>query len=338
MTRSVVIEAPGIVRLAQTGDPLVQMGDALVRVMNATICGSDLKIVDGTMEGLEYPLVPGHEWVGEVVEVGRANRHFLHKVVVSDLLEHCGGCTFCNRQQPNLCGHLVEPGLTRPGAFAEFVAVRASNLIALPEEVSRREAALIEPLAVALYALRRVPVSAGETVAIFGGGGVGQLIARACAFRQAGRIGLIDPHPFRKAVATSYVGAETFEPGPHLVDRWRARGLPLPQVVFEASGDPHAFTDAMDLCEQGGRIGVVGYAGRQQTTVEPAKLMTKLLSIHGVLSPTGTWHEAIDLVRSSAISIDGLITREFPLTAIQEAFEFARSHKNDTIRVGVVPQ
>lgn len=337
MIRSAIIEAPGVVRVERTDDPTAERGDAIVRVMHATICGSDLKIVDGTMDGVAYPLVPGHEWVGEVVDVGPDHRHLLGKTVVSDLLEHCGGCTFCRRDLRNLCNHLSEPGLTRPGAFAEYVCVRASNLIAVPADIPAINAPLIEPLAVALYALRRLPVAAGQTVAVIGAGGIGQLVARAAAASGTGRIGVIDPHAARRSAVATVIGAATLEPGPDLVERWHASGLPAPDIVFEASGDPAAFSDAIDLCDRAGRIGVIGYAGQQTATIQTAKIMTKLLSIHGVLSPTGTWWEAIEKIVSGAIALDGLVTHAFPLGNIHEALDVARTRSGGAIRVRLNP-
>jgi len=333
--RVACISGPGRITVENVADPRPAAADAVVKVRHATICGSDLTILAGKMAGVGYPLVPGHEWVGEVIETAPEHHHLRGRIVVSDLLEHCGGCTFCSRGQPNLCDHLVEPGLTRPGAFAEYVAVRASNLLVLPDEIPLRQAALIEPLAVALYALERVPVSEGETVAIFGGGGIGQLIARCCLAAGA-HVGLADPHPHRRASATAH-GCTALPAGDELPAAWLDAGLFPPDVVFEASGDPAGLHLAVDLAAKGGRIGLVGYGGTRRVHLMPSKIMSKALSISGVLSPTGTWHAAISNVRTGRISLAGLLTHEFPLERTAEAFACAAERADGAIRVGIAP-
>lgn len=333
--KSAIIRSAGSISVETLPDPDRAPEDVVICVRRATICGSDVTILRGGMESVQYPLVPGHEWVGEVVDAGREYRHLLGQTVVSDLLEHCGGCTFCARNSPNLCNHLVEPGLTRSGAFAEFIAVRASNVIALPEQIDVDEAPLIEPLAVALYALERVPVRAGETVCVMGGGGIGQLIARSCAAAGA-RVGLVDPNEARRAAAHE-AGHETLAPGSDLTQRWRDAGIAAPDVVFEASGDPDAFSAAVELAAKSGRIGLVGYAGLHQISFTPSLLVTKLLSVHGVLSPTGTWGAAIESVRDARITLQGLITHDFALHDIAAAFDCARTASDGAIRVAVSP-
>lgn len=332
-----VIEKPGRIEIQEVPEPVLAKDDVLVRVLAATICGSDLHILRGTMEGIHYPVIPGHEWVGEVVAAGPKYEHLTGKRVVSDLLEHCGTCTQCHRHQLNLCADLVEPGLTRPGAFAERLAVRGSNVHVLPDDFPADVAPLVEPLAVALYALKRVPIEAGQTVAVLGGGGVGQLILR-CVVANGGKAYMVDPHPGRRQLALVNSARDAFEPGADLAARWRAQGLRDPDVTFDVAGSADAFATALELTAPNGRVGVVGYSGAEKTATNPSLIMSKLLTIIGVLSPTGTWQTALDLVVDGAISLDGLISHRFPLTEISQAFELAKSRKDGALRIALVPQ
>lgn len=334
--KGALFEAPHRIAVADLPDPVRGGDEAVVRVLGATICGSDLTILDGRMGGVSYPLVPGHEWVGEVVDAGPEHRALVGKRVVSDILESCGGCANCRRDLPNLCGNLVEPGLTRPGAFAEYLSVRTANLIELPESIDTAQAPLIEPLSVALYALRRVPVAPGATVAVMGGGGIGQLIAAACV-ASGTSVGLVDPHPHRRALAAGRPGCTAFAPDAALTEQWLDSGLPAPDCVFEASGDPAALASAIDLVREAGTIGVVGYAGTAPASIEPAKIMTKLITIRGVLSPTGTWHDAIDQVASGKVSLHGIVTHTFALGSIADAFDLMRKRSDGAVRVAVAP-
>lgn len=331
--RAVYAEAAGRFDVTDLPDPEPRAGEVVVKVSHCTICGSDVKLLNGVMGDIRFPLVPGHEWSGVVVEAPPELSHLVDRPVVADILQACGGCRYCNVGQPNLCPDLVEPGLTINGAFAEYVAVEADRVHTLPDGVSLRDACLIEPLAVVLYALRRLPVRLGQRVAILGGGGIGQLLAQAVRRAGAAEVALIDPHPERRAIAER-LGADTvLDPGE--VGRLTEDPESQPDLVFDVAGRAEAFRTALDLVAPGGRIAAVGYSGGDTVVIEPSVFMRKLIDVRGVLSPTGTWEEAVEHAERGTIDLASLVTHELPLADFEQGFRLAEDRSDGAIRVAI---
>jgi 2-desacetyl-2-hydroxyethyl bacteriochlorophyllide A dehydrogenase len=333
--RALVAEAPGRFEVREVRDPERRSDEVVVKVAHCTICGSDIKLLRGAMGDIRFPLVPGHEWSGVVAEAPAAFRHLVGRPVVADILQACGGCRYCNSGRHNLCADLEEPGLSLDGAFAEYVAVKASQLHPLPESLPLREACLIEPLAVVLYALRRVPVAAGERVAILGGGGIGQLLVQAVLRSGAASVAVVDPHPERRSLALR-LGAALALPPEEAGLLWEDEDR-RPEVVFDAAGRAEAFRTALEIAAPGGRVGAIGYSGSEAIAIEPSIVMRKLLDIRGVLSPTGTWDEAVDLVARGGIQTGPLLTHDLPLAEFSTAFQLAEERRDGAVRVAVQP-
>ena len=331
--KAVVAEAADRFEVREVEEPERQRDEVLVKVSHCTVCGSDVKMLRGVMGDIRFPVIPGHEWSGVVVEAPPELRHLVDRPVVADILQSCGGCRNCNLGRHNLCPELTEPGLTVAGAFAEYVAVKADRVHALPESISLRDACLIEPLAVVLYALRRLPVSLGQRAVILGGGGIGQLLAQAVRRSGAASVVLVDPHPERRAVAEA-LGCDLTLAPEEVADTADEPALQA-DIVFDAAGRANAFRTALDLVVPGGRIAAIGYAGSDSVVIEPAVFMRKLLDVRGVLSPTGTWDEALINVEHGSIQLAPLVTHEVALDDFPSAFQLAADRSDGAIRVAV---
>jgi len=336
--RAIQVSGPNNFELIQAPMPRASAGRALVRVDACSLCGSDLKLLRGEMGGVDFPIVPGHEWCGTILE-SPGQPEWVGRRVIADILENCGGCRYCESALPNLCDGLVEPGFTISGAFAEYITTPLRNVHFLPDSTGSDEACLIEPLAVVLYALKRVPVAKSDRVLILGGGGIGQLLLRAAKQHQPEWIALADPHLERRQVAQLGGADCVFDSGDGSLDAMAAalKGHPVPTLVFEASGSAGAFHNAVELVERTGRVGLVGYAGRDFIPFSPSRIMVKLLDIHGVLSPTRTWPEAIELVARNVVDVRPLITHRFSLRQFSSAFETMATRRDGAIRVVVYP-
>jgi threonine dehydrogenase-like Zn-dependent dehydrogenase len=324
--------------LIQMPMPRASAGRALVRVDACSLCGSDLKLLRGEMGGVDFPIVPGHEWCGTILE-SQGQLDWAGRRIVADILENCGGCRYCASALPNLCNSLVEPGLTLNGAFAEFITVPIENIHFIPDSMESGEACLIEPLAVVLYGLKRVPVTEPDRVLILGGGGIGQLLLRAAKRHHPDWIALADPHPERRRAAERGGADVTFDSGDGSLEALAAalEGQRPPTLVFEVSGNSGGFLNALEVVEKGGRVGLVGYAGHQVVSFTPSTVMVKLLSVHGILSPTGTWSEAIGLVGRGDIETQSLLTHRFSLSDFPQAYETMATRRDGAIRVVVHP-
>src|SRR5690348_10350482 len=175
--KAIVIESPGQIRLAEMTLPAPGPDEVLIRSRAVGICGSDVELYQGTRpEGFYcYPLVPGHEWSGEVAAIGERVRGLsVGDRVVAEGILSCGICRNCRTGLTNLCeAGYDEIGFTRPGGMAEYVAVPARLVHTLPPESSLEEAALLEPTAVVVHGFLRAQPRAGGTVVVIGDGNIG---------------------------------------------------------------------------------------------------------------------------------------------------------------------
>lgn len=308
----------------------------LVEISACTICGSDIKLINGDMGGIQFPLVPGHEWSGVVVRGGRDCPFPRGARVVADILQCCGRCNACRRSERNLCTNLIEPGLTTQGAFAEFIAVPANTLRRLPDCIGFAEACLIEPLSVVLHALSIQPPKPGERVLVLGGGGLGLLTIGALRAMQIEEIGLIDPHEARRRAGVTY-GATAVGHEWHACAREINTALNgQPDVVYITASRASAVLDAIAACRPGGRICQIGYTGSETIALKPAEILVKELDIRAALSPTYDWESTIEFLAND-MDIEGLVTHRFALGEFVDAFDYAKNRRDGALRVMVTP-
>ncbi|WP_026454667.1 alcohol dehydrogenase catalytic domain-containing protein, partial [Saccharomonospora iraqiensis] len=196
--RAVVVDEPGTVRVAEVPDPAPGPGEVVVRVGACGICGTDLHIADGHFPPTPYPIVPGHEFAGEVValgpDVGTA-RTVGERVAVDPSL-FCGACGPCRAGRGNLCADWGATGDTVDGAFAEYVAVPAATCHRMPEGMTDRQGALVEPVSCAVHGLRRIGVEVGERFLVVGAGTMGLILSRLLRASGA-RVTVVDHDPDR---------------------------------------------------------------------------------------------------------------------------------------------
>jgi len=335
---ALVVSQPNCFEVREVARPIPGPDEALVRVRYSAICGSDLKLIRGRMEEIVFPLIPGHEWSGEVVEAPRAFRRFVGRPVVSDILQACGACEDCARGYRNLCSALTEPGISVDGAYAQYILVKAKQLYLLPAALPPERACMVEPLSVVLYAMQRLRLEGGERILIFGGGAIGQLLAQVVRLAGASRVVLVDHHDERLEVARRLGADVVVNPKKNNLKEFLSDHQELkPELVFEASGSAWAFRECLEIVRPGGRVGVIGYAGRDKIAIEPAVFMRKLLQLRGVLSPTGSWDRAIDLLANQSVRVDPLLTHRFPLVRFAEGFDLAERRVDGVLRVVIEP-
>src|SRR6266699_4827749 len=199
--RAVVIDAPGRFRVDSLPDPTPGPGEVLVRVGACGICGTDLHLIDGDSPLARYPLIPGHEFAGEVVALGddiaQNYGNGGTKIGVGSRIAvepnlYCGHCEFCRTGHENLCLNYAAIGVTVSGAFAEYVTVPAAKAYVLPEHLSFREAALIAPLSCAVHGMHRLNPRSGDTFLIVGAGAMGLILVQMALRGGASKVAVVD--------------------------------------------------------------------------------------------------------------------------------------------------
>jgi (R,R)-butanediol dehydrogenase / meso-butanediol dehydrogenase / diacetyl reductase len=263
--------------------PVPDLGprEVLLSVSHCGICGSDLHFV---LEGWGQPgSIEGHEWSGRVVAVGdEVTRWAIGDELVGGPSPRCGECEYCRAGRPALCTARNAPGVSvhRDGAFAEFVRSHEDGLLRIPDGVPIREAALAEPLAVALHGLTRGGVHAGQRVLVTGAGPIGALSVAAARARGVDDIVVSEPHPKRRALAEQ-LGAVAILPDALATPGFPGDIVDEPfDVVLECSGSRAAMEAGLGQLKRGGTLVLVG-AGMQAPRFDANRILLNELVITG---------------------------------------------------------
>ncbi len=269
--RAAVYHGQGDVRIEDVPVPEIGDDELLVEVTGAGICGTDAhEFAHGPamfpiatphpVTGHHGPMIPGHEFAGRVVAIGRDVTGFeVDDAIVTGAGISCGDCFQCRRGRTNLCEHYATLGLQRDGGLAQYCAVPASTCSrvtaeSLPEDVL----ALTQPLAIAVHTTRRGRLEAGEDVVVIGVGGIGAFITYVCT-QFGARVLAVDVDASRLDIAKALGAAHVAEAGQiDLARHVQSAGM-RPTIVFEASGSSRGLSAALDAVVMGGRIVLVGF-------------------------------------------------------------------------------
>jgi len=335
------IYGPLDMRLEEIDLPTISDDEVLVRVVATGICTTDIELYDGSMpyfsQGLSHrPMTPGHEWSGIIERVGNNVQNVaVGDLVVGDISIGCGKCTNCLKGQYHLCDNRTELGVIKyDGSFAEYLRTKAKNVYKVPPGVSAEEAALVEPLATVLYAVRRTGINPGDNVVVFGDGPIGLLNAQLANCCGAARVAVVA----RKEVHRKKIEGW----GLHLINS--ANG-DVPQqieelfgskadVVFEDTGNPQVFEVAIESVLPGGRICALSITGAKSIPVDMDYVATRDITVVGVLASPNSFVPALRMMEAGKVDVKGCISHRFPFQDAIQAFEFVRnSSGKDRIKV-----
>jgi len=323
--------------------PKVGAGEVLVKVKAATTCGTDLKIFQrGYVEKvIKLPTIFGHEWAGEVVDIGEGLEWpRMGMRVRAGNSAPCLHCTMCQKGKYNLCENMIWLW----GAYAEYIKVPARmvfvNMQEIPESVSFDEAAITEPLACVLHGVEQANVKLGDTVAIIGAGPIGLLHLLTVKKMGAGRTIMIDLVDERLGFAEKLGADVTINSGRENVEARikELTGWYGADVAIEAIGLPATWEQALKLARKGGTV--LEFGGCPPGT--EVKLNAEMLH-YGELTVMGTFHttplhfrKALNLIAARTIDVRPLVTRKMKLENIKEAFETLSTSKSE-IKIGIIP-
>jgi 2-desacetyl-2-hydroxyethyl bacteriochlorophyllide A dehydrogenase len=337
------VESPSQSGLVQLKRPMPDVDQVLVRVGAVGICGSDLEMVAGTRDPDYrcYPVVLGHEWAGEIVELDESMGQLeLGQRVAVEGHNYCRRCRQCKRGDTQLCKTYSEFGFTLDGGYAEFVAARA-DLCHSFSRVSSAEAALSEPTACSLHGVLRSGVQAGDTIVVVGAGTIGLLAVGLFSLYSPEKLIVIDRRGPQRSVALG-MGATHYlvEEEDHVLETVRdvteGRGA---DVSFEAAGHPNAVQTAVAVTARGGKVVLEGISGSDR--VEPFDLDQVVLAdlrVEGVFAyPSHMFARALELIDSGLLDVKPLITHRLPLAEADQAFELIKDTQESTIKVLLEP-
>ena len=335
------LEGPKRIELKKVPVPEPAGNQILVRVRAVGVCGSDVHYYQHGRMGPfapTEPLVLGHESAGEVAASGPSVRDFKpgDRVALEPGIP-CGSCEPCKRGHYNLCPSVYFMGSApnQHGAFREYVAWDPKMAYLLPDEVSYEEGALLEPLAAASYAVRLGRVVPGQSVAVYGCGPIGLLIARRARVAGAAHVFMSDVEPARLEKARQYGATLTADArtADFLADIRAATRGEGADVVFEAAGAPLSHQQSLEAAARGGTVVFVGWLANGDLSLNLHAIGTRELTVRGMFRYRNVYPEAIRLVRERQVDLKGLITGRYPLSRVVDALEEALARKPGALKI-----
>ncbi|QSX09196.1 zinc-binding alcohol dehydrogenase family protein [Alkalibacter rhizosphaerae] len=319
--KAVQVTEPKKIQIVEVDMPTIQNPDeVLMRVKVAGICGSDVHIFHGTNPMASYPRIIGHEFAGEIVEVGSdVTKVSVGNKVVAEPIFYCGECYACKSGRPNVCENLEVLGVHRDGGMQEYVVLPVSKVHVIGNDVDWELATMVEPFTIAAQSTWRGNVTAGETVLIMGAGPIGMGILQYSKYKGATCIvSDIDNERLEDAKA---MGAD------HVINPLEVdvveKALELtggsgPNVTIDSACTLRTFEQAVEMTSPAGRVVVLGF------NVEPSQipqvLITKKeLTIVGSRLQTSKFPEVIDLFNKGVLNPRALVTQSFPFTEVEKA-------------------
>ncbi|MER5402374.1 zinc-dependent alcohol dehydrogenase family protein [Streptomyces sp. NPDC002599] len=314
--KAAVIESVGRAVVAEVPDPAPGPREVVVEVAACGLCGTDLHILQGEFAP-KLPIVPGHEFAGEVVGVGtRVTELAVGDRVAVDPSLYCHECRYCRTGHNNLCERWAAIGVTTAGGAAQYATAPVANCVKLPEHVATQDAALIEPLSCAVRGYDVLRSRLGAHVLVYGSGTMGLMMLELAKRTGAASVDVVDVNPDRLATAR-LLGVSASAANADELDR--------PQgwdVVVDATGNAAAIQDGLDRVAKAGtflQFGVADYATR--VTIDPYRVYNQEITITGSMAVLHSFERAAELFAAGVLDPSVLISDRLPLTSYPEALE-----------------
>ncbi|MDT0380134.1 zinc-dependent alcohol dehydrogenase family protein [Streptomyces sp. DSM 42041] len=314
--KAALVEAPGKVSLTTVPDPAPGPRQVVVDVAACGLCGTDLHILQGEFAPT-LPVVPGHEFAGEVVGVGNEVTELAvgDRVAVDPSL-YCYECRYCRAGHNNLCDRWAAIGVTTAGGAAEYAVAPVANCVKLPDHVRTQDAALIEPLSCAVRGYDVLRSSLGSHVLIYGSGTMGLMMLELAKRTGAASVDVLDLNPARLATAKQLgcTGAAA-----------RAEELDRPQgwdLVIDATGNAAAIQDGLGRVAKAGtflQFGVADYA--TTATIDPYRIYNQEITITGSMAVLHSYERAAELFAAGVLDPDVFVSDRMPLADYPAALD-----------------
>ena len=322
--------------------------EVLCRVKAVAICGTDVHIIEGKHPGQwprSYPFIPGHEWSGEVVQVGEVAAAFGWKVgdrVAGTSHAGCGFCRMCRMGRYNLClnygnaaaGHR-QYGHYSQGAYAAYVVHSIKSVFKMPDSMTDAEGALVDTSSIALWSAKRGRINPGDSVAVVGAGPMGILVAQ-CAFAMgAARVvmtGSGERLERSKPFSTHVVDYRTEDPIKRVGELYPG-GV---DVAIDCAGTKDGIVTAISVTRKGGTAVFTGVP-HEPVELPMQKIVLEEIDVRGVRANRNTMEEIIPLIETGRIDVKSLITHDYPLTEFAEAYEVFKNRIDGALKVIVRP-
>lgn len=331
-----VMVSPGSIEFKEVPVPEVKPGQVLIKIMKIGICGSDIHVYHGEHPFTSYPVTQGHEVSGEVADIGEGVTGLKkgQKVTIQPQVV-CGKCYPCRHGKYNLCEELKVMGFQTTGTASHYFAVDAAKVTPLPEDMAFDEGAMIEPLAVAVHAIKRAGDVRGLKIAVLGAGPIGILVAQAAKGMGAENVMITDISDIRLAKAKECgidftVNTKNSDFGQALLQHF---GPDKADVIYDCAGNDITMGHAIKHARKGSTIILVAvFAGLAK--VDLAVLNDHELDLNtSMMYRNGDYVDAIQLVKEGKVQLKPLISNHFPFKKYLDAYQYIDNNRESTMKV-----
>ncbi|AZI44276.1 alcohol dehydrogenase [Deinococcus psychrotolerans] len=330
------------IEFGQIARPVAQPGEVLIRVQANSVCGSDLHYWHEGKIGsavVSEAFTPGHEFAGVVAE-GTGEPYGLADgtLVAVDPAQPCGHCFWCHEGNHHLCPNMIfVGGPPYPGAMAQYIAVPFGTVYPVPSTFTAAQAALLEPLGVAMHALDLAKLRPGSHLAILGAGTIGLYIQMLARISGALTIAVIDPLDYRRDKALELGATSVFADVPSYLASVKDTPTRGADVVIEATTSPLGPRHATEAARIGGKVVLVGIPDGDEFTLTGSQVRRKGLTIKLSRRMGDIYPRAIEYVQSGRIDVNAIVTHTLPLSQVRDAFEMLADYKDEVIKVVLQP-
>jgi D-arabinitol dehydrogenase (NADP+) len=328
--KAAVILQPNRIETQEVPVPEPGAGEVLVKVMASGICGTDIHIFRGEYLG-SYPVIPGHEFAGVIEKVGAEVTRFKvgDRVAIEPNIA-CDNCINCLNNRHNFCLNWQAVGVTRPGGMAQFVTAPEKSVFDI-EELPFEQGAFMEPLSCVLHGVERLDLDVAARVAILGAGPIGCLLLQVIRAQGAAQVTMVDKNTARTEFARA-LGAD--------VALTSLEDLPRDafDAVVDATGVVMVMSRTPEFARHGGKILLFGVPpSGKAMTVEAFPIFRKGLTILSSFTSLRNSYQALDLLKSGRVAVEGLISHRLPLEGLERGIELLEGGLEGVKKVMIVP-
>ena len=337
--KAAVLEAPNHLVITDVPRPKPGPDELLIKIAVCGVCGTDVNLFTGKYTA-RCPVILGHEFAGEVVEVGPGVDLKPGALVTADPNESCGACYWCHSGKTTFCQDMAAYGVLRDGGFAEYVMVTKRGAYPVPAGLDAELACFAEPVSCVLHCADRAAYRAGETITVLGDGPIGLLHTQLAAHSGPSRLIVVGRHDEKLAMAqqwgaTDVINSSQTDVREAVLDLTAGLGT---DVVVEAVGKPPTVELALKVAKKGGRIVIFGFSPEgAQATFSPFELLSRELTIMGSWVNPYTFPRALDALASGVVDVRPFITHPMSLGHVGDAIALMMDKPDGFIKALIRP-
>lgn len=326
--KAIVFESPKKVNIKDVPFPIIKDDEVLIAVKSAGVCGTDVHIFDGDFIGT-YPVIPGHEFSGEVVEIGKSVKTIkVGDKVAVDPGVFCRKCSFCRESKENFCENFKAYGVHFNGGFAEYTAVKEENVYRI-DGLSYIEGAMVEPVGCAIHGLKQAKIEIGDHILIFGSGPIGLILMQLCKNCGASTVTIVDKVQSKIDLAKKLGATNAILADQNLSKNLKDIRPDGFNVVIDATGSPLVVQSMFEYVRNSGKILFFGVCPQSaKIEISPYDVYKRELKIFGTFAILYTANQAIDMIREKKVNVADLVSHRLDLDEFMIALNMMMDRTN----------